>query len=97
MYSNFITPPDFVDNVLIVDASAEEIQLVTEFLHNAETTYNVYMYRADMDDTKWLNEAVHRANIVLQSKLSDINIDHNKLIKFGEELEITGPVDYFNK
>ena len=95
MYSNFITPPDFVDNILVVDATEEQIQILTEFLHNCDTTYNIYMYKHSMEDLGWFNEAVSRANVILQHQDSELTAP--TAVRFGEDYDLKNPVGYFNK
>lgn len=95
MYSNFITPPDFIQTVLVIDASATEIQQLTEFLYSAEQPYNIYMYSKEMDNLDWLTEAVLRADTVLQQQDSTVPVSGPT--KFGPDQDLKNPSEYFNK
>ena len=70
MYSNFITPPDFlVDDerhtVVIVDADWPEIEALALFCKNSKKYYNVHVYRAEMDNELWLVEQAEKAEIII--------------------------------
>lgn len=76
MYSNFITPPDFVDDqkhtVTVINASEDDVALLAHLCKNANETYNVYLYRTEMNDSTWLDSAVERSDaIVLNSELNE--------------------------
>ena len=85
-FSNFITPPDFVDNanpsVLLIDASWDDVETIALWCQNANDCYNVYMYSDIMLDEQWLNEAITRVDaIVLNTEKSDCTQIKNTLIK----------------
>lgn len=95
MHSNFITPPDFVETVLIVDATQDQIQALGAILKGHERPYNVYLYSSDMNELDWLTEAVNRANTVLQAEGSTVPLLSKKL--FGPNQILKTPAHYFTK
>jgi len=46
-YSNFITPPDFVEDdfhtVTVVDASPKDVELLGQIAKGTNNAYNVYL------------------------------------------------------
>lgn len=86
MYSNFITPPDFVNNelptILVIDATWDDIETLALYCQNTTYLYNVYLYQDVMFDTKWLEQAAQRAHvIVLNSEVSACTNEKNQLLK----------------
>ena len=95
MHSNFITPPDLVETVLIIDATEEEIKQCAEVCRNSNSVYNVYFYQNNMNNTDWLLAAYHRSDAVLQA--SDSTVPVLKPTKFGPDQILKTPSEYFNK
>jgi hypothetical protein len=86
MHSNFITPPDLVDNdlptVLMIDAAWDDVENIALFCQNSKRCYNVYLYTDIMFDAEWLGDAVKRAHaIILNSAESGCTQDKNRLLK----------------
>lgn len=96
MHSNFITPPDLVETILIVNASTEQLDACAEACRNSGRAYNVYFYHTDMKDVHWLGQAVQRAETILQAADAEVPV-LCPTIKFGPDQELTQPQDYFNK
>jgi len=69
MATNFITAPDFVDdpnfNILIVDASPEEVETLAYLCSNHDESFNVYLYREDHSDILYLNRCADRADAII--------------------------------
>ena len=69
MHSNFITPPDFVDEklhtVTVVDATPEEIEILGRMCQGSDEMFNIYLYRSEMNNTNWLEQAVERSDAVV--------------------------------
>ena len=69
MHSNFITPPDFVDEPLttitVVNATLEEVELLARMCENTDPQYNIYLYRTEMNDRAWLDKAVELSEAVI--------------------------------
>lgn len=95
MHSNFITPPDIVRSILIVDATQEQAQALAEQIRGSEQPYNIYFYNVEMNNAEWLQAIILRADDILQSENSTIPIVAPTL--FGEQREFKEPKDYFNK
>lgn len=73
MYSNFITPPDFVDDdlhtVTVVNATTDEVELLANMCKVSDITYNIYLYNTDMDDMAWLNDSINKSAAVIVSQV----------------------------
>jgi ornithine cyclodeaminase/alanine dehydrogenase-like protein (mu-crystallin family) len=95
MHSNFITPPDLIETVLIVDATQEQIEQCATACRDLARPYNVYFYHKGMEDVNWLVKVVERADTVLQAEDSDVPILTG--IRFGAECPLKSPADYFTK
>ena len=85
MTTNFITPPDFVDNendnVLIVDASVTDIESVAILLSTHPRSFNIYLFRADMDARSWLDKAVDIADtIIVNTDPTDLSLFKSRLL-----------------
>ena len=65
MYSNFITPPDYVKNLVIVDATEQQIQACMERVKSLNTAYNIYVYNQSMNDQTWFDQVAGRADSVI--------------------------------
>ena len=95
MHSNFITPPDFVDSILVIDATQDQIQAIADRVRDQNTTYNVYFYHEKMDNVNWLTQVIDRVDAVLLSQDSTVPI--LTYVKFGPDQILKDPADYFNK
>jgi len=69
VHSNFITPPDFVDEdlhtVTVVDASHDDIELLVKMCEYSDDTFNIYLYKSAMGDPAWLQTAVEKSAAVI--------------------------------
>lgn len=85
-YSNFITPPDFVDtantSVLIVDAAWDDVETLALWCKEAHQSYNIYIYSDIMLDEAWLADAINAVDVVIVNT-EDSAVSHvkNQLIK----------------
>jgi hypothetical protein len=95
MHTNFITPPDIIESILIVDATDEEIYAVGLACENADKPYNVYMYKAEMDNLPWLSDIIRIVDMTLQRHDSTVPIQCDKF--FGPDNTLKTPADFFNK
>jgi hypothetical protein len=68
-YSNFITPPDFVDEkkhtVLLIDVHADDVQTLAMFCKTSPEFFNVYLYNYQMASEDWFGEARDRADAII--------------------------------
>lgn len=99
MHSTFITPPDLLETVLIIDASQSQIRAVAEFLQKHDRPYTVYLYSEDMDNEAWLKDVFERSDIVLKARESQVSTTYRSFPAhyFGETEDLKNPVDYFTK
>lgn len=96
MHSNFITPPDLVDSILIIDATEQEILACAEKVKAIGRPYNVYFYNNDMKDYDWLGKVTKRVDSILLQE--DSQVPALNYIKFGPGQNfLKEPADYFNK
>jgi hypothetical protein len=69
VYSNFITPPDFVKDkfhtVTVVNASNDEVELLGRMCKGSDDQFNVYLYRSEMNDPVWLRKAAEISDAVI--------------------------------
>lgn len=68
-YSNFITPPDFVNEkkhtVFIMDADWNEVENIALWCQNVDTYFNVYLYEDIMCEEEWAVKAVELADAII--------------------------------
>lgn len=95
MHSNFITPPDFVNSILVVDATEPQIQAIADCVRSQNKSYNIYFYHTKMDNLTWLAQAIDRVDNVLLSQDSTAPILN--YVHFGPDQVLKEPADYFNK
>jgi len=95
MHCNFITPPDLIENILIIDATEKQISECADECRTIDTAYDVYFYHAGMDNTEWLSKVLVKADTILQHQDSTVPI--LKSTRFGPDFELKNPVDYFTK
>lgn len=69
VYTNFITPPDFIDEekhtVLLIDVDEAAVQNLAAWCKMSDYEFNVYLYNYTMNDLEWLGEAVSRAESII--------------------------------
>jgi hypothetical protein len=71
MHSNFVTPPDFISTVLIINATSDQIKQCGETVQAAGRPYNVYFYNDTMEDLPWLEKVKTFADIIIDAQNSD--------------------------
>jgi hypothetical protein len=81
VYSNFITPPDFVEDrfhtVTVVNATLEEVELLGRMCKGSDDQFNIYLYRSEMNDTAWLDRAVELSDaVIVNTSTRDSITDH---------------------
>lgn len=96
MHSNFITPPDYVESVLIIGANEEEIKICADVVKDLDKIYNVYFYQHEMNNAAWLNDVMFKVDtILLQETQRQFTVPVP--IGFGPNCELKTPADYFAK
>jgi len=66
-HSNLVTPPDFIETVLILNATDDQVQACADACYNTGKIYNVYFYNKDMDNTDWFFRVQKIADHVLDA------------------------------
>ena len=78
MHSNLITPPDFVSEslhtVLLINLVENDIELVARMCASSDEMYNVYVYRKEMDNKNWLDQALEVSDTVIIN--CAVNFEH---------------------
>lgn len=84
MTTNFITPPDFVDddnfNILLIDVDPADVETLVYLCANHDESFNIYLYRAEHEDTLYMNRCADRANAII------INTEPNSLSQVKDHL-----------
>lgn len=78
MHSNFITPPDYVENVLVVNAPEEQVKVLASLVQQRERSYNVYFYNEAMNQPEWFERVSRQADVILDAKLTNPEDYFNK-------------------
>jgi hypothetical protein len=103
MHSNFVTPPDFIKTITVVDATPEQVGDLAKRCKFDNHSYNIYLYAEDMNNLQWLAEAVKRSDAVLVNRLCNLinpGADDeyiSKIMWFGINEDLKSPVDYLDK
>jgi len=71
MHTNFITPPDFVETVLIINATEAQIQSCADVMRDTTKPYNVYFYNDSMEHLEWLARVNKIADKIIQAEITD--------------------------
>jgi hypothetical protein len=96
MHSNFITAPDYVENILIIGATADQAAAVADHCRASDKVYNVYFYDSSSNDLDWLNRVAFRVDtVLLQESLLQYRVPNP--VGFGANCELKTPADYFAK
>ena len=68
-YSNFITPPDFVDeakhNILLIDVHSQHVQNLGTYLMTCEKYFNIYLYNYEMGNAEWFGDVRNRVDAMV--------------------------------
>jgi hypothetical protein len=70
-HSNFVTPPDFIETVLILNATEEQIAKCADVCYESGKIYNVYFYNNEMNDTEWFFRVDKIADRTIDATLCD--------------------------
>lgn len=84
MYSNFITPPDYIEEdkhtVLLIDATAEDVQRLALLCKEGTADFNIYLYQTG-DDADWLNQVIDRSNAIIVNTFADENSELKEFLQ----------------
>lgn len=78
MHSNFITPPDYVESVLILNATVEQIDQLRGIVQVSSIPYNIYFYNDEMNERDWFDLIKSKADVTLDAKLNNLLEYFNK-------------------
>lgn len=99
MYSNFITPPDFVEDnfhtITVINATLEEVEVLARMCQGLDDQLNIYLYRSEMDNLEWLHGAVQRSDAVIVN-CNTIDPKFNEYLKL-EKTYYYGPSNFITK
>jgi len=100
--TRYITYPSTVekarDTALIVDIKPEDFVVLTEFLQNNDTDFDVYLYDGASYDLEWLNYVSKSCDVILIDDASQVRISpEDTNIRYGPGLDYQTPYDYFTK
>jgi len=80
-FSNIITPPDFVASrehtVTLIDPEMGEIEDLALLLKTSKDTFNVYVYRSEMNEEDWLQEVIAKSSSVIVNTVNN-DMSHYK-------------------
>jgi hypothetical protein len=96
VHSNFVTPPDYVESILIIGASREEVQACADVVKNTGKSFNVYFYNEEMNNAEWLNKIMFRVDAILLQE-DQLKFTVPKPLGFGPNCQLKAPADYFTK
>lgn len=68
-HSNFVTPPDFIETVLVLNATEEQIAACADVCYESGKIYNVYFYNREMNNTDWFFQVQAIADQTLDATL----------------------------
>ena len=107
MYSNIITPPDFAADdfhtVTVINATEDDVKLLVKFCENSQKSYNIYLYKDDMNISEWINKSITKSQAVIVNAVND-NWQHLMLqdnvyyygpVHICPATHITNILDYF--
>lgn len=101
--SRIITYPSTVESegnhkVILIDPTDEDQVRIEFFLKVSEQNFDVYVYRGEYHDLEFLNFICSDADWVLINDLSQVKISNlTNQTRYGRDLELVHPVDYFIK
>ena len=69
MTTNFVTPPDFINDpnysILLIDVDTVDIETLAIVCSNYQEEFNIYVYNDTMNDLAWLTKAVAVADSII--------------------------------
>jgi hypothetical protein len=97
-YTNFITPPDSVNEekytVLLVDVAAFDVEQLAIWCKTASQDFNVYLYSHTMDDVEWLSHAFAAADsVIINTELTPLTPIKDRLVS-NDKVWYYGPKNF---
>lgn len=83
MTTNFITPPDFVEDkqhtILLIDVDVVDVETLAHLCATHDESFNVYLYKEDMNNVQWLRDVAYKSDVII------INTEENSLTPIKDE------------
>lgn len=107
MTTNFITPPDFVEepnhSILLVDVDPVDVETLAHLCAGHDESFNIYLYKADMEETAWLDKCISRVDAIIVntvenefSPIKDKMVDLTKTYHYGPKNFLSNNRQYVN-
>ena len=103
--SKVVTPPDIVNedkNFLIVNATIDDLKMLSYWLHSQESNYTLHLYHDGMEDVDWLKNVASISTSILVNKtnstpetLKPIFDYVGRIVWFGENETHARAINYF--
>jgi hypothetical protein len=95
MYSNFISPPDTVENLLVVNANQEQLIELANKIAKQEKLYNVYVYNTEMNNLSWVFDHVPKMDraLINRDRVVEFIVNVTRHEYFGTNERIKAPAD----
>lgn len=100
--SRLITWPSTVEKstnhtVVLVDASAEEIEDIANFFRTSHINFDVYLYESNQGDLEYLGHVSSNSECVLINNNSNIHVKNIDYVRYGTDCELESLLTYFKK
>lgn len=107
MTTNFITPPDFVDDpnhsILLIDVDPVDVETLAFLCAGHDEAFNVYLYNEDLDDINWLTRAAGQVDAIVVnttnnslSPIKDLFVGSPKSYHYGQKNFLNNDRKYNN-
>jgi hypothetical protein len=97
-FSNIVTPPDFIASraftILMIDPEWTEVEDVGLYLKTSKEVFTVYIYRNEMNDLKWLTEALTKAAITIVNTVDNEISPIKDKVALGKTVHYYGPKNF---
>lgn len=100
MTTNFITPPDYVEDrqhtLLLIDVEPSDVETLAHLCATHDESFNVYLYKEDLNDLKWMRDVAYRADaIIINTVQTGISNDKDMLVDLTKSYHY-GPKNFLN-
>ena len=100
MTTNFITPPDFVDDpnhsILLIVVDPVDVETLAHLCAGHDESFNIYLYKEDMNETAWLDKCAARVDaIIVNTMENEFSTVKDKLIDLTKT-HYYGPKNFLN-
>lgn len=99
--TNFITPPDFVDEpnhtILLIDVDPVDVETLAFLCGSHNESFNVYLYKEDLNNISWLEQAADKADAIIVNTIENGLSELKEAYAMYEHGYHYGPVTYNDK